>query len=229
MKTLFKILLLWGMLLSSNESSAQNSFEQENQRRFEKARIYEDSIGKAMEWKLTKNGLYISKFGDVAFKTAYIAGGELVTTYRKTMNCCDSNSKPLRDVIDTSTFKQIGGDWGWGGYFKDKNHIYHFFGNSGGGFLSIVDEADLKTFEIINDCYGRDKNHIYDMRFGLIKDINSGDFKILPKGDVCLAKYKGTYYQGNYPLDEKQLKEPEIKKAIKELDKYIEKTKHLNN
>lgn len=156
MRNLFKIIVLLIMLSFAGKCLAQDAFEEENKRRLEKALTHEDSLAKVMQWKPLKDGLFVSKFGDIAFRTAYVTGGELVPTYQKTLDCCD-NSKSLKDIIDITTFKQLSGDWGWGGYFKDKSHIYHFFGNSGGGFLNIVEEADYATFEIINDCYGCDK------------------------------------------------------------------------
>ncbi|WP_164879172.1 DKNYY domain-containing protein [Flavobacterium cerinum] len=194
----------------------------------EKALAYEDSLMKVMQWEPLKDGLSISRFGDIGFKTSYVVSRESITTYRTSFGCCNEG-QPFKDIIDISTFKQIGGDWAWGGYFKDKNHIYHYFGNSGGGNFYIVDEVDNKTFEIINNCYGRDKNHIYDMRFGLMNNIDSKVFKILPNKSICIAKYKNVYYRNNEQLDAEAMKDPVTKKAIKELDKYILKTKPLRN
>lgn len=72
------------------------------------------------------------------------------------------------------------------------------------------------------------KNHIYDMRFGLMEDINPKEFKIIPTGNTCIAKYKDVYYRGNYQLSEEDIKDTETQKAIKELDKYIQK-KQIRN
>lgn len=203
-------------------------YDSEDAARLAKARILEDSIAKVMQWKPLKDGLSISKFGDIGFKTSYIVSRKDVATYRTSLGCC-KYGKSFKDVIDIATFRLIGGDWAWGGYFKDKNHIYHFFGNSGGGDFSIVEEADYPSFEILNGCYGRDKNHIYDMRFGLMENINPKEFKIVPKGNTCIAKYNDLYYWGNDILDEETMKEPEIQKALKQLDKYLAKTKNLSN
>lgn len=221
MKNLSKITVLLIMLSFTGKSLAQDIFEEKNKQRLEKARTYEDSLMKVMEWKPLKAGLSISKYGDIGFKTQYhVSGLETVETYITTFCCC-TTGKSFKEVIDTATFEQIAGDWGWGGYFKDKNNIYHFFGNSGGGILSIVEEADYGTFEIVNDCYGRDKNHVYDMRFGMMENINPKEFKILPKGDICIAKYGDVYYRRDHPLSEEDMKDPETQKAIKKLDKYF--------
>jgi hypothetical protein len=184
-----------------------------------KAKKFEDSLAKVMHWKPLRDNLYVSKFGDIGFKTAYVIHPpELIETY-KTYLCCEEGN-PLKDIIDIESFRLIGGDWGFGGYFKDKNHIYHFFGDSGGGNLTIVEDADYPTFEIVNDCYGRDKNHIYDMRFGTMDSIDPGEFKMLSYKDRCLAKYKGTYYWGNHEMRPEYIADdPEMQEAIKLLDK----------
>lgn len=228
MKLYSNIIIL--LLLTSTftiKSHAQTN-EKKDRRNLEKTLAYEDSLIKVMHWKPIKHGLSISKFGDIGFKTSYIVSRENVTTYRTSFGCCNEG-KPFKDIIDIATFKQIGGDWAWGGYFKDKNHIYHYFGNSGGGNFYIVDEVDNATFEIINNCYGRDKNHVYDMRFGLMDNIDPNNFKILPNGGICIAKYNNVYYRNNEQLDAEAMKDPAIKKAIKELDKYIQKTKLPRN
>lgn len=178
----------------------------------------EDSVAKVMRWKPIRDNLYVSKFGDVGFRTMYhISESETVETYRTDL-CCEEGNR-LKDIIDIETFEQIGGDWGWGGYFKDKNHIYHFFGNSDGGNLSIVEGADRATFEIVCCCYGRDKNHIYDIRFGVMESINPEEFKILEYKNRCLAKYKDSYYWGNDKLGPEDLADPEMQEAIRLLEK----------
>ncbi|MDV6169999.1 DKNYY domain-containing protein [Flavobacterium sp. DG1-102-2] len=224
-KFIFVLVLIF---LNLNKCKAQDTEEDRSKKRLERAINYEDSLAKAMNWRPLKDGFSISKYGDIGFKTSYIVSREAVTTYRTFFGCCN-DGKSFKDVIDIKTIKQIGGDWAWGGYFKDKNYIYHFWGNSGGGNFEIVNEADYATFEIVNNCYGRDKNHIYDMRFGLMKEINQKEFKILPNGNTCIAKYMNIYYQGNNPISMEDMNDTEIKKAIKELDRYISKTKHLSN
>ena len=198
--------------------STEKEHDARIKQRVVKAKRYEDSLVKVMQWKPLQDGLYISKFGDIAFKTAYVLDPpNFIETYR-TKFCCQ-DGEAFKDVIDIKTFRLIGGDWGWGGYFKDKNHIYHFWGNSGGGNFYIVDEADLATFEIVSDCYGRDKNYVYDMRFGIIEGVDPKDFKILYHDNRCLAKHKDDYYEGHDKLSPEELAAPDIQEAIKLLNK----------
>jgi hypothetical protein len=106
---------------------------------------------------------------------------------------------------------------GWGGYFKDSGHVYHFFGNSGGGNLSIAD-VDYKTFENLSDCYARDKNYIYDLRFGKIEEIDAKTF-VLIDAEKCIGRDKNGYYNGNDLLTEERLKDDPETRAIINKDK----------
>jgi len=163
MKTVLSVLLLSFLFFcchgqeNKQEPSAKRTqkklSEHENDStRLVKAKKYEDSIAKIMQWKPLKDGwLYVNKFGDIGFKSYYhISAAETVDTYRIHFN--DKEKTPYKNVIDTATFKNISPLSGFGTYFKDKNHIYHYWGNSGGGNFYIADEVDLKTFRIIGEA-----------------------------------------------------------------------------
>lgn len=180
-----------------------------------------DSINKALKWKEIEDGLYVNKNGEIgiwSFKLLDPPDYGYVY-YQTCFN--DENQTSLNAVIDLKTFRLVAGD-GFGAYYKDKGHIYHSFGTSGGSNFSIQAEADLSTFQIINDCYAKDKNHVYEMRFGLIEEADSKTFKVL-KGDVeggyCYAKDKNNYYRGRDVLKENDLNTPEMKEIVSRLNK----------
>ena len=87
---------------------------------------------------------------------------------------------------------------------------------SGGSFF-IVQEADLKTFKVIGDCYAKDKNHIFGERHMIIKSADYKTFKT-KKGVGCFAKDKNGYYFWDSKLDLEDLDEYS-KKAVGELNK----------
>ena len=180
-----------------------------------------DSINKALKWKEIADGLYVNKDGEIgiwSFKLLDPPDYGYVY-YQICFN--DENQTPLNAVIDLKTFRLIAGDE-FGAYYKDKVHIYHSFGTSGGSNFSIQAEADPSTFQIINDCYAKDKNHVYEMRFGLIEEADSKTFKVL-KGDAedgyCYAKDKNNYYRGRDVLKENDLNTPEMKEIVSRLNK----------
>lgn len=181
-------------------------------------KMHLDSLNETLQWKEIRDNLYINKDGDLGFKTASFRPNiEWIDFY--ITNFKDEEKKAFKDIIDVKSFKLIGGDSGWGGYYKDKNHIYHFFSTSDGGTFYIVKEADYATFEIMQDCYARDINHIYDMRDGLMREIDVATFKTLYLKKRCLGKDKNGYYWGNNKLSDEELAAPEMQEFKKKLDK----------
>jgi hypothetical protein len=169
----------------------------------------------ALQWKpATKDSLlWISKNGDVGIRSAYhLEANDMVECYLTNFN--DSLRTPYKNVIDPATYKLFAGDgYGFGGYFKDKKHIYHFWGNSGGGGFAIVD-VDYNTFKNLSDCYAIDKNHVYHIRFGLMEDADAKTFTLV-NSEHCIAKDKNNFYDGDNIINEAELSDPEIKAIIK--------------
>lgn len=185
-------------------------------KRAEKIRQYNDSLNAAKQWKLISGDLYISKDGDIGIIDArlLIPPDDFITVYQFTF--CDENRTPLNAVIDPKSFKFLAGS-GWGAYYRDKNHIYHTFGTSGGSNFSIADDADVSTFKILNDCYAKDKNHVYEFRFGVIEGADPLTFKYLK--DECYAKDKNGYYSGNQLLSDESIGIEEYNRIKRKLDK----------
>src|SRR5688572_3533693 len=97
--------------------------------------------------------------------------------------------KEMQYVIDTSTFEILGWE-----YFKDKNHVYHFTPRHDGGSISVVDNADPKSFRVLASyLYAMDKNHCF-YRSMIIKEADRKSFV----ADTSLAEHfaydKNHYY-----------------------------------
>jgi hypothetical protein len=109
-------------------------------------------------WQL-RCGLFINNAGDIAFK-ATDNWYKLDTTgkskpfdvYLTTV----WNARPydtlyegrdeLKNVVDTATLQILDVE-----HFKDKRHVYHFTAMADGGSLSLMDNADTKTFRVIRE------------------------------------------------------------------------------
>ncbi|WP_417366981.1 DKNYY domain-containing protein [Flavobacterium beibuense] len=175
-----------------------------------------DSINQVLKWKEIAVGLYVNKDGEIGiWSFRLLDPPDYGYVYYQTC-FSDENQTPLNSVIDLKTFRLLAGG-GFGAYYQDKGHVYHSFGTTGGSNFSVQDEADVNTFEILNDCYAKDKNHVYEMRFGLIKDADAKTFKVLDndtEGEGCYAKDKNNYYRGSYVLQQNDLNTPEVKRVI---------------
>lgn len=180
---------------------------------------YNDSLNKSLQWKQVEDDLYMNKNGELGIR-AYRLLDPPDDGYVYYQTCLrDENNTPINKIVDAKTFKRLGGG-GYGAYYKDKSRIYHTFGTSGGTNFSVVEEADYATFKVISEgCCAQDKNHVYDMRDGLREDIDVKTFKVLELDNRCYAKDKYAYYEGTSKLTDEHLKNPEIQKVIKKLDK----------
>ncbi len=121
----------------------------------------------------------------------------------------------IKDIIDSATFKYLGSS-----FYKDKNHVYTHNSRLDGGNFWIVENADVKTFEVIgNSCYAKDKNFIYAERAIQMPNIDYKTFKTC--GDCgCYAKDKNGYFFWDTKIDPKQMLESdEGRKAFEQLAK----------
>jgi len=149
-----------------------------------------DSVNLALNWKKLQCGLYINKDDEIGFKFNMVVGirHDGYTTAYRTYLCCDEESKSLKSVVDTTTFKHLGS-----AFYKDKRNIYHYYDMAGGGRFSIYEGVDYKTFKVIGDSYAKDKEHIYGERAGILESVDYKTFTTL-KGAGPYAKDKIGYY-----------------------------------
>jgi hypothetical protein len=142
-----------------------------------------DSFNSILEWKALKEGLYISKNGDIGLKSFEMNDKISITVYISEL-CCDG--KKLKHIIDTTSFKYLGSS-----FYRDKNNIYTHYNMSDGGNFWIVG-ADVATFEILGNCYARDKYHIYGERSMVIDSVDYQSFRTSTEVG-CFAKDKYGY------------------------------------
>jgi hypothetical protein len=210
------------LLLSCTFTKTDTQITPSTSNHGDSVRHKEEELNSELQWKpVNKDSLlWKSKNGDIGIRTSFYRDDtghieSYLTNFR------DSLNTPYADVIDSTTYTLIVGGYGFGGYFKDRKNIYHFFGNSGGGSFYIVDGADHNTFKSLNNCYAIDINHVYDLRFGVITDADAKTFKIVDN-DMCIAKDKNGYYRGNTLLTEKDYENDPDTKAIVEKDKKLQ-------
>lgn len=174
-----------------------------------------DSVNLSLEWKLLKCGLWQNKLGEIGFKTnRVICSDGLVIAEAYITKFGFNENQPLKDIIDTTTFRELGNT-----YYKDKNHIYHHYGMSDGGSFYIFEKADYQTFQILGDCYAKDKDHIFEMRSGILTDVDYKTFKT-KKGLTagCVAKDKDGYIIWGERVSVNEIDDEYLKKAIEELE-----------
>lgn len=116
----------------------------------------------------------------------------------------------LNDTIDLKTFRQLPQS----NFYKDKNHVYRYFDMLDGGNFGIF-EADPQSFEIIDACYAKDKNHIYEERSGKLEGVDYTSFKPMT-GAGCIALDKNGYWFWGDHKESKDLsaEEREMIKAL---------------
>lgn len=199
---IFFIVLILSYSCKGQEENPIELVEDVGHTNFDSIRAIDKKRNLELNWKpINKDSLlWRNKYGDIGIRSQRYLG-ELTECYLTNFN--DAEKTPYKDIIDVSTFKLIAGDLGWGGYFKDKNNIYHFWGNScGGGFY--VEDADYKTFKVMNSCFLKDKYHIYDLRFGMLDDVDVHTFKIIDK-EECIGQDKSGYIQHDRRLTETEV------------------------
>lgn len=172
-----------------------------------------DSTNQILDWKLQNNGLWISKKGDWAIKEIIAIGPEGMKQadhYISQMGFNDN--EPLKEIIDSATFQKLNTS-----FYKDKNHVYRYYGMVYGGSFSIFPEADPATFEVLNKCYAKDKSHIYESRQGILDNVDYKTFRTKNTLTGCFAKDRNGYLQWGDRISEENMKEEYVQKAIKEL------------
>ncbi len=203
------VLILTVFVCSCKKTTSENVVKNERIERIKKIKENADKLNKEQEWKEIKDNLYISKNGDLGFKT--IEGTEEgIFIDRYLTHVFVDDFTLMKSVIDSSTFEFLGSS-----FYKDKNHIYNHYTMADGGTLSIVKDADVKTFEVIGDCYAKDKNYIFAERTLIMDFIDYKTFKT-KKGIGCYSSDKNGYYFWDEKINITETDE-EAEKAIKEL------------
>lgn len=173
-----------------------------------------DSANKAEGWKFYKNGLWISKSGDLAIKEIMAIGPEGMEHAEHYISRMEfDEDKPLNSIIDTATFRKLSES-----FYKDRKHIYRYYGMAYGGSFSIFSEADPLTFEVLSECYAKDKNHIYESREGILNNVDYQTFKTKSTVTGCFAKDRHGFLQWGDRIPADHMKDEYVQKAVRELN-----------
>lgn len=172
-----------------------------------------DSMNLSLRWKLLNCGLWQNKNGEIGFKTNRVicSDGQVIAENYITKFGFNENP-PLKDIVDTATFNELGNT-----YYKDKNHIYHYYAMSDGGSFNRFEKADHQTFQIIGDCYAKDKNYIFDLKGNKI-DADYKTFKTTNGLSGCVAKDKNGYFAWGERINPDEIDDDYLRKAILQLD-----------
>ncbi|WP_395768916.1 DKNYY domain-containing protein [Aquirufa sp.] len=198
-----------------DNASSKTKIESEEIKKCEKYLEKLDSIKLTSEWKLLKCGLWQNKYGEIGFKTHSVicSDGQVIAETYITKFGFNENP-PLKNIIDTATFRELGNT-----FYKDKNHIYHHYSMSDGGSFYVFDKADYQTFQILGDCYAKDKNHIFEMRAGILKNVDYKTFKTKKGLTGCVAKDKNGFIIWGERVKIDEIEDEYLKRAVQELNK----------
>jgi hypothetical protein len=162
-------------------------------------------------WKELDCGLYESNNGDLALKTQAETEEGIIMDKFITELCCDEVS--LKTTIDTTSFKKLSSS-----YYKDKNNVYIYFTMSDGGNFWILEEADVASFEVLGDCYAKDKEKIFDNRARILDSVDYDSFNTT-QGIGCYAKDKNGYYFWDQHIDLRDVHDSENEYILDNLQK----------
>lgn len=102
-----------------------------------------------------KDGLFKDEEGYLYFRTKDWSQGDspvyrfIFVVYSEKFET--RGIKEMKAVIDADSFKSLGSS-----YYKDKNYIYYFKEMHDGGTMSIVDDVDYQSFELIEKTINSD-------------------------------------------------------------------------
>ncbi|QNR25112.1 DKNYY domain-containing protein [Croceimicrobium hydrocarbonivorans] len=86
----------------------------------------------------------------------------------------------------------------YGEWLIDDRTVFAWYNTSDGRLLNELEIADRATFLVLDSSiYGKDKNHVYDTRHGIIEKADLETFeavKIEVDGRVAYAKDKDNYF-----------------------------------
>jgi hypothetical protein len=161
----------------------------------------------ASTWRKLNCGLFMNKNGDLAYATKPVKA--LIPYSKKNKAECpnvfitsfgypfDSNNKTLIEIIDTNSFISLEAD-----YFKDKNHIYSYYGMCDGGYFQIFAD-DTASFRTLSSSYVQYKSKVYFARNReIISDATS--FKVIGRNGH-IAHDENSYFLFDERLSKKAL------------------------
>ncbi|KMQ58398.1 hypothetical protein ACM39_18590 [Chryseobacterium sp. FH2] len=118
----------------------------------------------------------------------------------------DTTSVKLKSIVDTTSFKKVSYI-----YYKDKNNVFVEYPMAYGSSFFVIENADSKTFEILNHSYyAKDKINCY-YRGKIISGADNKSFRILSQkdgnGNTSYAKDNKKYYKEGYTISYQEIKD----------------------
>ena len=164
-----------------------------------------------------KNNVYYKgKKLDVDRKTFEV----LNEHFSKDKNHLYYNNRNAKEV-DVKTFKIISQDSKKIYIFKDKNHLYNESSD-------VMENIDLKTFEILKNGKYKDKNGIYKYEANRLRiDFDSIDPKEYEKLSRAYTKYKNSIYWYDTKMENVDVKS--FKVLYDNLSSYAKDKNHIYN
>lgn len=190
---------------------------------YRKVQEKEDSTAKIEQWKPLKGRfLWINKYGDIGYSNTYIME-TYIGPYTPNKTYFSNINISLKWIIDIASFKQItrNKEFFWGIYFKDNNNVYYFseFLRKGSDVFNIVEGADPNSFEMLSNCYARDKNYVYDNYGRQMDSIDPNKFKVIVYKGHCYGKFNNTYFSYGNIMPKQSIEESEMKEINKRFNK----------
>ena len=128
-----------------------------------------------------------------------------------TNDTINAGLKEMKYVIDTASFHFLNYM-----YWIDKMHVYGYTPMSDGGTIFLHRDADRKSFMVYGKTeYAKDKNHVY-YHNSIIEDADSKTFKLINNKEIAgLAFDKNYFYYFGDRLTEKEINEYKLSKYRK--------------
>ncbi len=172
------------------------------------------------QWKPLHSDLWQSNTGEIGYPIlVFHEGQEDLAKDFLTYVTTENNNVPLKNFIDIDSFRQLENST----YYKDNKHLYRFYPMAHGGIFSIFDDsADYDSFQVLNDCFAKDKNKIFQVQAD--EDFHNYDYTSFQtcKDCGCVAKDKNTYF-----VIGEELNQNKVDKLIADPKTYQETRKAL--
>ena len=149
--------------------------------------------GDTTRYESLSNGFYRGTDGNIFIKT------------RSLIRPPEEYSEPFFREVPVADYQSYTNISGY--YAKDKIHVYWDWATTDGRNISIIEEADAETFEVIHYRLGKDKDHVF-YNGNIVEGVNVDVLVVLcdnPNSDF-LSSY-GLYKDDQYVYyDDRKLK-----------------------
>lgn len=172
------IIIFFALAACNNSDGIDSPFLETN-----KALVYSKEPNDSADYKFLKYDFYLSKSGQLCERKLAMARDSLCKCdfevyYDSTFSIYVDGTtleSPLNTIVEINSFIWIDSTE----YSKDKNKVYYFHANSGGGNRVIVDKADPSTFKRLCEYrWGVDKNNVF-YNGNLVQGVNLNHLQVL--------------------------------------------------